>query len=37
MVKDREKLRRGQKSYHDEIFENEINDLINITQSHYEA
>lgn len=24
-------------SYHDQVFEQEINELINITQSHYEA
>jgi len=37
MVKDKENLRHGQRSYHDDVFETEINDLINITQSHYEA
>ncbi|KAF8622600.1 hypothetical protein AX15_006860 [Amanita polypyramis BW_CC] len=37
MVKDKEKLRQGQRNYHDDVFENEINDLINITQTHYEA
>jgi leucyl-tRNA synthetase len=37
MAKDKEKLRNGQRNYHDDIFENEINNLINITQSHYEA
>jgi len=30
-------LRDGPRNYHDEIFLQEINDLINITQSHYEA
>ncbi|KAH7921139.1 leucyl-tRNA synthetase [Leucogyrophana mollusca] len=31
-------LRQGPKdSYHDRVFEEEINDLINITKSHYEA
>ncbi|KAF8346598.1 leucine-tRNA ligase [Amanita rubescens] len=37
MVKDKENLRHGQRNYHDDVFETEINDLINITQSHYEA
>ncbi|KAK2465536.1 hypothetical protein APHAL10511_002428 [Amanita phalloides] len=37
MVKDKEKLRHGQRNYHDDVFENEINDLINITQRNYEA
>ncbi|KAF9496052.1 leucyl-tRNA synthetase [Pleurotus eryngii] len=38
MVKDKDNLRHGPKdSYHDKVFEHEINDLINITQSHYEA
>ncbi|KIL65368.1 hypothetical protein M378DRAFT_125552 [Amanita muscaria Koide BX008] len=37
MVKDKDKLRHGERTYHDEIFENEVNELINITQSHYEA
>lgn len=30
-------LRNGPRNYHDELFLQEINDLINITQSHYEA
>ncbi|TFL03231.1 hypothetical protein BDV98DRAFT_527824 [Pterulicium gracile] len=31
-------LRQGPKnSYHDQVFEQEINELINITQSHYES
>ncbi|KAF6749592.1 leucine-tRNA ligase [Ephemerocybe angulata] len=30
-------LRTGAKNYHDSVFENEVNDLINITKSHYEA
>lgn len=30
-------LRHGPRNYHDEVFLQEINDLINITQSHYEA
>ncbi|EIM84266.1 leucyl-tRNA synthetase [Stereum hirsutum FP-91666 SS1] len=38
MVKDQTGLRTGPKSsFHDKIFEEEINNLINITQSHYEA
>jgi len=30
-------LRHGPRNYHDEVFLQEINNLINITQSHYEA
>ena len=37
MMKARAKLREGDKNYHDQVFEHEINDLIHITQSHYEA
>ncbi|TFK37610.1 hypothetical protein BDQ12DRAFT_736141 [Crucibulum laeve] len=37
MVKDEATLRHGPRNYHDEVFEQEVNDLINITQSHYEA
>ncbi|TFK29069.1 leucine-tRNA ligase [Coprinopsis marcescibilis] len=37
MVKDQANLRTGEKNYHDTVFEQEVNDLINITQSHYEA
>ena len=37
MVKDKDSLRTGEKNYHDKVFEHEINELINITQSHYEA
>ncbi|KAF5325592.1 hypothetical protein D9611_000840 [Ephemerocybe angulata] len=37
MVKDQANLRTGAKNYHDSVFENEVNDLINITKSHYEA
>ncbi|EAU87569.1 leucine-tRNA ligase [Coprinopsis cinerea okayama7 len=37
MVKDKGNLRTGPRNYHDTVFENEINELINITQSHYEA
>ncbi|KAJ7026734.1 hypothetical protein C8F04DRAFT_104879 [Mycena alexandri] len=38
MVKDEPNLRHGPKNlYHDLVFEQEINDLINITKSHYEA
>lgn len=34
---DYKSLRRGSRSYFDDVFEQEINELINITQSHYEA
>ncbi|KAF8886349.1 hypothetical protein BD779DRAFT_1662735 [Infundibulicybe gibba] len=37
MMKGKQNLRRGPRNYHDLVFEEEINDLINITQSHYEA
>lgn len=37
MVKDDANLRRGDKNYHDKVFEHEINELINVTQGHYEA
>ncbi|KDR74066.1 hypothetical protein GALMADRAFT_141803 [Galerina marginata CBS 339.88] len=37
MVKDQDNLRHGPRNYHDSVFEEEVNDLINITQSHYEA
>lgn len=37
MVKDEANLRNGPRTYHDDVFENEINELINVTQSHYEA
>ncbi|KAF7320806.1 hypothetical protein HMN09_00167000 [Mycena chlorophos] len=37
MVKEQASLRQGAKEYHDNVFEHEINDLINITKSHYEA
>jgi hypothetical protein len=37
MFKDKDKHRHGERNYHDKIFENEVNDLINITQSQYEA
>ncbi|KAF8201405.1 hypothetical protein BJ912DRAFT_500295 [Pholiota molesta] len=36
MVKDQANLRHGPRTYHDQVFEQEINDLINITQSHYD-
>ncbi|CAK5271807.1 unnamed protein product [Mycena citricolor] len=37
MIKDQATLRTGKKgSYHDVVFEQETNELINITQSHYE-
>ena len=37
MVKDQGNLRHGPRTYHDQVFEQEVNDLINITQSHYEV
>ncbi|KAK0189731.1 hypothetical protein F5146DRAFT_1139201 [Armillaria mellea] len=37
MVAEEKNLRHGEKLYHDQVFEEEINDLINITQSHYAA
>lgn len=37
MVMEEGKLRTGKKNFHDKVFEEEINDLINITKSHYEA
>ncbi|RDB19653.1 putative leucine--tRNA ligase, cytoplasmic [Hypsizygus marmoreus] len=37
MVKDEANLRHGPRTYHDEVFEQEINELINVTHSHYEA
>jgi leucyl-tRNA synthetase len=38
MVKEEPNLRHGPKDlYHDLVFEQEVNDLINITQTHYEA
>jgi leucyl-tRNA synthetase len=37
MVKEEPNLRHGpQDSYHDQVFKNEIDDLINITQGHYD-
>ncbi|KAF9006956.1 hypothetical protein BDQ17DRAFT_1351152 [Cyathus striatus] len=30
-------LREGPRNFHDQVFENEVDELINITQSHYEA
>lgn len=37
MTADLSKLRTGPRNFHDDVFENEINDLINITQGHFEA
>lgn len=38
MTKDAAGLRTGPKnSYHDKVFEEEINNLINITKEHYES
>ncbi|THH28181.1 hypothetical protein EUX98_g6001 [Antrodiella citrinella] len=36
MIKDDSKLRTGDKNYHDRVFEEEVNDLVNITKGHYE-
>jgi len=36
MIKDEPNLRRGPRTYHDKVFEEEINDLINVTKGHYE-
>ena len=37
MTKDAAGLRTGPKdSYHDKVFEDEINNLINVTKEHYE-
>lgn len=36
-LKEEASLRHGDKSYHDKVFEQEINELVNITQSHYAA
>ena len=36
MTREQEKLRTGQKTYHDVVFEEEIKNLINITNGHYE-
>ena len=30
-------LRSGPRTYHDDVFEHEMNELINVTQGHYEA
>ncbi|KAH7909984.1 hypothetical protein BJ138DRAFT_1127238 [Hygrophoropsis aurantiaca] len=38
MINDQSSLRKGaQDSYHDRVFEEEVNDLINVTKGHYEA
>ena len=31
------KLRKGEKNFHDSVFETEINNLINITKGHYDS
>jgi leucyl-tRNA synthetase len=36
MIKDQSNLRNGPRTYHDKVFEEEVNDLINITKGHYE-
>ncbi|KAG6809080.1 hypothetical protein H0H92_001688 [Tricholoma furcatifolium] len=37
VIKDEANLRTGPRNYHDEVFEHEINELINVTKSHYES
>jgi len=37
MVKEKSKLRTGKLLFHDRVFDTEMNELINVTQSHYEA
>lgn len=37
MVSPEANLRQGPRNYHDQVFAQEISDLINITQSHYDA
>jgi len=37
MIKNESSLRTGEKQYHDRVFEEEINELINVTQQHYEG
>ena len=35
MIKDKSKLRQGEKNYHDVVFEQEVNDLMIRTKTHY--
>ncbi len=35
MIKDKSKLRTGEKNYHDTVFETEINDLLAKSKSYY--
>ena len=35
MIKDKSKLRQGEKNYHDIVFEQEVNDLISKTKQFY--
>ena len=38
MFKSKDSLRQGPRnSFYDKVFEQEVNELINVTQSHYEA
>ncbi|RPD60804.1 leucine-tRNA ligase [Lentinus tigrinus ALCF2SS1-6] len=37
MIKDKAKLRQGEKNYHDVVFEHEVNDLIAKTKHYYAA
>lgn len=36
MIADQSKLRKGERNYHDGVFEEEVYNLINITQKCYE-
>lgn len=36
MIQEESKLRQGPRNYHDRVFEEEVNDLINITKRCYE-
>lgn len=36
MTTDQSGLRHGPRAYHDNVFEEEINELINITNKHYD-
>ncbi|KZP30034.1 leucyl-tRNA synthetase [Athelia psychrophila] len=36
MIKEAPNMRHGPRTYHDKVFEEEVNDLINITKGHYE-
>lgn len=36
MTDDQPKLRKGERNYHDRVFEEEVYNLVNITQKFYE-